>query len=145
MLSGRSACTSTAASLRGDGFEVSLARDGEEALAEIERDCPDVVVLDFEMPVLNGAAVCASLRRHKNDAVREVPVIMLTAHADEADEVACLEAGANDFVTKPASRAALSARIRTQLRLRALGNELRAQNAELTRWRESWNDPTLQN
>src|SRR5690606_34261189 len=81
------------------------------------------------------AEVCARIRASQDPALREVPIITLTAHTGEAEEIACLEAGANDFVTKPVSRAVLLARIRTQIRLLALGNELRRQNTELARWR----------
>lgn len=120
-----------------EGFAVTVAVDGVEAMERIAAERPDLVVLDFEMPRLDGAEVCAWLREQEDPGLRDVPVIMLTAHSDESDEVACLEAGANDFVTKPASRSALLARIRTQLRLRAMSDELRVRNAELARWRET--------
>src|SRR5204863_730924 len=67
--------------------------------------------------------------------IREVPVIMLTGHTGEAEEIRCLRAGANDFVTKPVSREVLSTRIDTRVRLRELNDELRRQNDELARWR----------
>lgn len=99
------------------GFDAHGVGSGEDALAQVAGGQFDAVVLDFEMPGINGAEVCMQIRR--GDApVREMPVIMLTAHSSEADEIRCLEAGANDFVTKPVSRAVLVARIQTQLRLR---------------------------
>ena len=125
------------ASLRGAGFVVSAATGGTEALAAIESSPPDVIVLDFEMPGLDGAELCRRLRTSERTALNQLPVIMLTGHTGEADEIACLVAGANDFVTKPVSRAVLTARIETQLRLGALSEELRAQNREMARWREA--------
>lgn len=123
-------------SLRNSGFELSVAADGAEALTAIESAPPDVLVLDFEMPGLDGAEVCRRLRASDRTALNQLPVIMLTGHTGEAEEIACLTAGANDFVTKPVSRAVLVARIETQLRLAALSGELRTQNSEMARWRE---------
>ena len=125
------------ASLRAAGFDLTAAADGAEALAAMESSPPDVLVLDFAMPGLDGAEVCRRLRASDRTALQQLPVIMLTAHTGEADEIACLTAGANDFVTKPVSRAVLVARIETQLRLAALSDELRAQNREMARWREA--------
>jgi sigma-B regulation protein RsbU (phosphoserine phosphatase) len=123
--------------LESVGFDARLAADGDEALASISEEAPDVVLLDLQMPGLNGTDTCRALRAHKEPAIRELPVIMLTAQDDEAAEVRCLESGANDFLAKPVGRAALTARIQTQLRLRALTLELRTQNQELERWRAS--------
>jgi phosphoserine phosphatase RsbU/P len=124
-----------AAALRSSGFAVITAEDGEAALRAIYASPPDAVVLDFEMPGMDGASVCGCLRDDPRPEIREIPVIMLTAHTGEADEIRCLQAGANDFVTKPVSREVLGARIETRLRLRALNDELRQQNEELARWR----------
>ena len=123
------------AAMRRMGFDVHTASDGDEALDLIAKAQPDLLVLDFEMPALNGAEICHRLRTSDNEDWRNLPVIMLTAHAGEEEEIACLQAGANDFVTKPVSREILGARIQTQLRLRALTDELRQQNDELNRWR----------
>lgn len=125
------------ASLRNAGFELTTANDGTEALAMIESTPPDVLVLDFEMPGLDGAEVCRRLRASDRIALNQLPVIMLTGHTDEADEIACLTAGANDFVTKPVSRSVLTARIETQLRLGALSAALHARNSEMDRWRKA--------
>ena len=125
------------ASLCGAGFELSAAIDGAEALAAIEISPPDLLVLDFEMPGLDGAEVCRRLRASERVEINQLPIIMLTGHTAEIDEIACLKAGANDFVTKPISRAVLIARIETQLRLGALTEELRTQNTEMARWREA--------
>ena len=123
------------ATLGRSGFEVLMAASGEEALKMIAEVEPDLLVLDFEMPDLTGAEVCHRLRADDRAAFRELPVIMLTAHSGEAEEIDCLHAGASDFVTKPVSRAVLEARIHTQLRLRALSREMRRHNEELGRWR----------
>jgi serine phosphatase RsbU (regulator of sigma subunit) len=128
-------CRLLGVSLRHAGFELSVANDGAEALAAIENSPPDVLVLDFAMPGLDGAEVCRRLRASDRTALNQLPVIMLTGHTGEADEIVCLTAGANDFVTKPVSRAVLVARIETQLRLGALSEQLRAHNREMTRWR----------
>ncbi len=110
--------------LTSAGFQTIPACSGEEALALIGQTLPDALVLDFEMPGLDGAEICARIRGAEAIAVKELPVIMLTAHTSEADELRCLEAGASDFVTKPVSRAVLHARIQTQLRLRAYAQQL---------------------
>jgi serine phosphatase RsbU (regulator of sigma subunit) len=84
---------------------------------------------------LNGAEVCERLRAEANGAVAALPVIMLTGMGGEEQEVFCLQAGANDFVTKPVNPAVLKARIDTQLRLSALRQQLEAKNQELAGWR----------
>jgi sigma-B regulation protein RsbU (phosphoserine phosphatase) len=122
-------------SLQRSGFEVRQAADGEEALRLASDEVPDLLVLDFEMPQLDGAQVCQRLRESEREDLRTLPVIMLTAHAGEMEEIGCLQAGANDFVTKPVSRDVLGARIHTQLRLRFMADELRQRNEELARWR----------
>ncbi len=110
--------------------------NGEDAFTAIETAPPDLLVLDFDMPGLNGAELCRRLRASERESIRQLPVIMLTGHTGEAEEVECLAAGVNDFVTKPVAYQVLLARIGTQLRLGALRDELRAQNTELARWRE---------
>jgi sigma-B regulation protein RsbU (phosphoserine phosphatase) len=124
-----------ARALENAGFIARKASDGSKALDSISKEPPDVILLDLQMPGLNGAETCSILRAHHDPAISELPVLMLTAQDDEAAEVRCLESGANDFLAKPVGRAALTARIQTQLRLRSLTLELRAQNDELERWR----------
>ena len=123
------------ASLRAAGFELTAVADGAAALAAVESAPPDVLLLDFSMPGIDGAEVCRRLRASPRTALNQLPVIMLTSHTGEAEEIACLTAGANDFVTKPISRAVLVARIETQLRLAALAEKLREQNREMAQWR----------
>ena len=97
--------------LERDGFAVSAASDGEQALEIARQENPDVVVLDLGLPGIDGIEVCRSLRTF-SDAY----VIMLTARADEVDKLIGLSVGADDYVTKPFSPRELLARIRTMLR-----------------------------
>ena len=115
------------------GFAVRTARDGAEALMRARTDQPDLVVLDLGLPRLDGLDVTRQLRRDSN-----VPIIMLTARDDEADRVAGLELGADDYVTKPFSPRELVARVRAVLRrqLVAPGGEQRtAGDLNLDLWR----------
>jgi two-component system phosphate regulon response regulator PhoB len=100
--------------LEREGFAVSEATDGEEALLRAEEDKPDLVVLDWMLPLMSGIEVCRRLRRMPE--TRAVPVIILTARGEEADKVRGLEGGADDYVTKPFSPVELIARIRALLR-----------------------------
>jgi len=97
--------------LRRDGFETLEAGDGEEARELIERDRPELVVLDLMLPGTDGLALCRWIRAQSN-----LPVIMLTARGDEADRIVGLELGADDYVTKPFSPRELAARVRAVLR-----------------------------
>ncbi len=125
--------------LEAMGYAAQGAGDGVQALRMIEEQPPQIVLLDLDLPGLDGAEVCQRLRQHAREELRNIPVVMLTAHDGEREEVACLEAGANDFVAKPIGRSALGARIGTQLRLRQLNERLRLQNEELERWRAAQN------
>ncbi len=100
--------------LRGEGHEVTVALDGNTALAEIQRGRPDLVVLDVMLPDISGIEVCRRLRR-KRETVR-LPVIMLTARTDEVDRVVGFEVGADDYVTKPFSPRELVLRVEAILR-----------------------------
>ncbi|HEX5088667.1 MAG TPA: response regulator transcription factor [Nocardioides sp.] len=97
--------------LRDEGYVVSLAASGNEGLAALGSARPDVVLLDLMLPDLDGFDVCRRIRH-----VSEVPVIMVTARTDTHDVVGGLEAGADDYVTKPLVAKELSARIRALLR-----------------------------
>jgi DNA-binding response OmpR family regulator len=99
--------------LERSGFDVVVARDGEQALATaLERE-PDIALLDVTMPKLDGYEVTARLR--DNQATREMPVILLTARVQEADIARGLEAGADDYVKKPFSTQELRDRIQAAL------------------------------
>ncbi|PIZ67519.1 MAG: DNA-binding response regulator, partial [Candidatus Marinimicrobia bacterium CG_4_10_14_0_2_um_filter_48_9] len=87
--------------LRQAGFTVGDAMDGEEALVYVEKHHPDCIVLDLMLPGLDGLTVCRRLKR--NPATAQIPILMLTAKGDERDVVTGLEAGADDYVTKPFS------------------------------------------
>jgi DNA-binding response OmpR family regulator len=100
--------------LERDGYSVVEARDGVEALDEVDRSAPDVIVLDLNLPRLDGYGVLAHLRARA--ATARVPILVLTAKGDEDNEVRVFESGANDFLTKPFRPRALSARLRSLLR-----------------------------
>ncbi|MBI3979684.1 MAG: response regulator transcription factor [Chloroflexi bacterium] len=104
--------------LERDGFQVVVAGNGREALDRFHLARPDLVVLDLMLPEIDGLEVCRRLRRESN-----VPIIMLTARADDADELVGLELGADDYVTKPFSPRALLARVRAVLRRAGPGPE----------------------
>ena len=95
-----------------EGYETVVAGDGLEALEIFERDDIDLVILDLMLPKLNGEEVCRRIREKSSS----LPIIMLTAKSSESDVVEGLDAGANDYVSKPFSPRVLMARIRAQLR-----------------------------
>ncbi|HEY8626896.1 MAG TPA: response regulator transcription factor [Gaiellaceae bacterium] len=101
--------------LRGEGYDVSDAADGEEALEAARSNGFDVLILDLMLPKLSGVEVCRRLR-----AESDVPILLLTAKDAEVDRVLGLEAGADDYVTKPFSMAELVSRVRAILRRREL-------------------------
>jgi len=106
-----------AINLRHAGFEVAVAADADAAQAAIDRILPDLVLLDWMLPGQSGVQLA---RRWRADArTRELPVIMLTARAEEADKITGLDAGADDYLTKPFSTKELLARIRAVLRRKA--------------------------
>lgn len=117
------------------GYDCRVSRDGSEALETIRAKPPKLLLLDFDMPGPNGAEVLRRLRAEDDPAIAQMPVIMLTAHGSEQSEVSCLQAGADDFVTKPVNASVLRARIETQLRLRSMRRLLERQNDELEKWR----------
>ena len=100
--------------LEREGFHVSEARDGDEALVVIDENPPDLILLDWMLPMTSGIEVCRQIRRKPK--TRSTPIIMLTARGEEADKVRGLESGVDDYVTKPFSPAELLARIRALLR-----------------------------
>ncbi len=100
--------------LEREGFRVAEARDGEEALLMAREQKPDLVLLDWMLPLLSGLEVCRQMRRMAE--TRGVPIIMLTARGEEGDKLRGLDSGADDYVTKPFSPSELVARIRAALR-----------------------------
>ena len=115
--------------LEAHGYEVVTAVDGEEALARAREIDPDLVLLDIMMPKLDGISALKQLKQ--DAALRFVPVILLTAKADTADVVAGLEAGGDDYLTKPFDQAALIARVRSMLRIKGLHDLVQEQAAKL--------------
>ncbi len=111
--------------LQKDGYEVVRAADGREALARFAEGPFDLVVLDVMMPKLDGLEVCRRLRAHSS-----VPIIMLTAKAEEIDKVLGLEMGADDYITKPFSMREFRSRVRAALRRGALSRSLDDQDAD---------------
>jgi adenylate cyclase len=118
--------------LESRGYEVVTAVDGEDGLAKIRETLPDLILLDVMMPKLDGFEVC---RRAKADATLPfIPIILVTARADSKDVVQGLDAGADDYLTKPIDQAALMARVRSMLRIKALHDQVHAQSLELAGW-----------
>ena len=100
--------------LEKHGFRVEEAVDGQEAMARIAEAPPDIVLLDWMLPVMSGIEVCRQIRRRP--ATRDLPVIMVTARTEDQDAVRGLNTGADDYITKPFSMDALLARMRALLR-----------------------------
>jgi class 3 adenylate cyclase len=125
--------------LAAQGYEILTAKDGEEALALALAERPDLILLDIMMPKMDGIEVC---RKLKGDAsLPFMPIIMVTAKADPKDIVAGLEAGGDEYLTKPVDQAALVARVKSMLRIKGLHDtvqdqaaRLEAQAAQLAEW-----------
>ncbi|WP_088187673.1 response regulator transcription factor [Desulfosporosinus sp. FKA] len=100
--------------LEKEGYRVRVAKDGPEALGAIEKEQPDLLVLDVMLPGMDGLEVCRRLRL--NTKFQQIPIIMLTAKGEEIDKVLGLELGADDYMTKPFSPRELLARIKARLR-----------------------------
>jgi len=125
--------------LTSHGYEILTARDGEEALATAREKRPDLILLDIMMPKLDGIEVCRRLKADRS--LPFMPIIMVTARADSKDIVRGLEAGGDEYLTKPVDQAALVARIKSMLRIKGLHDtvqeqaaRLEAQAAELLGW-----------
>jgi two-component system, OmpR family, KDP operon response regulator KdpE len=97
--------------LRPAGYDVDIANDGAEAIARFDSHQPDLIILDIMMPVMDGCAVCTHIRK-----TSRIPIIMLSAKADEQEKVKLLNLGADDYVTKPFGSAELLARVGAALR-----------------------------
>jgi len=112
-----------AAKLTREYFDVITAFNGPEALERIKKEAPDIILLDVMMPGMDGFEVCARIRA--DPATMHIPIVMITALSDAADRVRGLEAGADDFLTKPVNDIALFARVRSLVRLKMMMDEWR--------------------
>jgi class 3 adenylate cyclase len=117
------------------GYDVQTAESGREALAKMETDSPDLVLLDVVMPEMSGYEVCRKIREIPPTAM--VPVIMVTALDPAVERVKGIEAGADDFLTKPINQAELLARVKSLLRIKELNDRIQAQAAELADWNQN--------
>ena len=100
--------------LEAEGYAVRRAENGEEALLLVAEEAPDLIILDWMMPLMSGIEVCRQLKTRSE--TRDIPIIMLSARSEEVDTVRGLETGADDYVVKPYSLRELMARVRGQLR-----------------------------
>ena len=100
--------------LEADGFIVTKAENGEEALMLVKESAPDIIPLDWMLPKISGIEICRRVRTRQETA--NLPIIMLTARTEEADRIRGLETGADDYVTKPFSTNELMARVKAVLR-----------------------------
>jgi class 3 adenylate cyclase/CheY-like chemotaxis protein len=121
--------------LSAKGYAVTTASSGAEALAKVEADEPDLVLLDVVMPEMSGYEVCRKIR--ENPATQILPVVMVTALDPGEERIKGLDAGADDFLTKPINQAELLARIRSLLRIKELYDTVQTQAAELSDWNKN--------
>ena len=118
--------------LTAKGYQVETASSGPEALEKVEQWRPDMVLLDVVMPGMSGYEVCQQIR--KDAAMRILPVVMVTALDPGEERIKGLEAGADDFLTKPVNQPELVARVRSLLRIKSLYDQVQAQAAKLSEW-----------
>ena len=116
------------------GGKVRLARDGAEAIAAVSAEQPDVILLDIMMPRMSGYQVCEKIKG--NPATRDIPIIMVTALNEVGDVERALDAGADDFLTKPVNKLELLTRVRSLLRVRRLKLQLDAAIGEVRSLRD---------
>jgi adenylate cyclase len=121
--------------LGAQGYELAQAADGEEALAAAKNLLPDLILLDVMMPKLDGIEVCKRLK--SDPAMPFTPIILVTAKSDTKDIVAGLNAGADEYLTKPIDQAALVARVNSVLRIKELHDQVQAQAVQLADWNRS--------
>jgi adenylate cyclase len=124
-----------AARLGAQGYSTTEACDGVEAVEAVSRDAPDLILLDVSMPRMDGLEACRRLR--SDPSVGFVPIVLVTARADSKDVVAGLEAGADEYLTKPIDQQALVARVHSMLRIKELHDRIKQQAAELAELNDS--------
>ncbi|MGI9520531.1 MAG: adenylate/guanylate cyclase domain-containing protein [Hyphomicrobiaceae bacterium] len=116
-------------------YDTSVAIDGEDALSQVRELLPDLILLDVMMPNIDGLEVCRRLR--SDNTLPFIPIILVTAKTSVQDVVAGLEAGADDYLTKPVEHPSLIARLKSMLRIKALHDEVQRQKAELADWNQA--------
>lgn len=100
--------------LKGEGYSVMVSMDGEDGLAKVRQEHPDLVILDIMLPGLDGLSLCRIIRR--DPGTNHIPIIMVTARGTEVDKIVGLESGADDYVVKPVALGEFLARVRAVLR-----------------------------
>ena len=118
--------------LTAKGYDVAAAVNGEEALAKVAQNPPDLVLLDIMMPGLSGYEVCKRLRADPATAL--LPVVLCTSLDPQQERIKGIEAGADDFLTKPINRPELLARVKSLLRIKTLQDEVKAQAQQIADW-----------
>ncbi len=117
-----------------EGHGISIATTGLEALERVRSDRPDLVVMDVAMPDMDGIEACRILKADPSTSA--IPVLVLSGMSDRESRLRGIEAGANDYLTKPIDREDLVLRVRNALRMKALHDELQSRNAELLAMQE---------
>ena len=121
--------------LSAKGYAVATASSGAEALAKVEAEKPDLVLLDVVMPEMSGYEVCRKIRENPKAGI--LPVVMVTALDPSEERIKGLEAGADDFLTKPINQPELLARVKSLLRIKELYDTVQAQSAQLSDWNKT--------
>jgi two-component system cell cycle response regulator len=116
------------------GGDVRVARDGSEALESIAASPPDIILLDIMMPRMSGYQVCECIKQ--NPSTRDIPVVMVTALNEVGDVERAMDAGADDFLTKPVNKLELLTRVRSLLKVRAMKRELDRAQADVRQLRD---------
>jgi adenylate cyclase len=117
------------------GYDLIQAADGEEAIDVAHKMLPDLILLDVMMPKLDG--IEATKRLKADSTLPFMPIILVTAKADSKDVVAGLEAGADEYLTKPVDQTSLVARVKSMLRVKELHDRVAAQAADLAKWNKT--------
>ena len=120
------------------GGSIRVVRDGIEALESVKQSPPDIVLLDIMMPRMSGYQVCEQLK--KDTATRDIPIIMVTALNEVGDVERAIDAGADDFLTKPVNKLELLTRVRSLLRVRQLKRDLDSAVAQVRELRDKSGD-----
>jgi adenylate cyclase len=118
--------------LASQGYEIIVAVEGEAALSLVREQTPDLLLLDVMMPKMDGIDVCRHVKA--DPSLPFMPIIMLTAKASTQDVVTALDAGADEYLTKPVDHGALVARVKSMLRIKALNDTVQTQSKKLAEW-----------